>query len=253
LPARLQARPSQHAQRSHNLKNLLLHARRFAGHVRRFLLNPRIRAENLARLRYRERLFQAATFTRQDRYPELFEECRRQLQNLGEPHILSFGCSVGDELSTLRRYLPNSRIAGVDMNPWCLRECMRRGFDPRVRMLHRLSPEFLELDDLDSIFCLAVFQRTEHRINGVSPAESGFTFELFERELQVLDRKLKPGGLLFLDECDFAFQMTAVAQHYRPLRFEGSEVLRERPLFDRTGGKIASSSLFLRAFQKLEG
>jgi hypothetical protein len=216
-------------------------------------VNPRIRAENLARLRYRDRLFQAATFTQPDRFPELFAECRRRMEAIPEPRILSFGCSVGDEIGTLLAYIPKVRIVGVDINPWCLRQCSRRGFDSRVRLVHRLSPEFLEIAQLDCIFCLAVFQRTEHRTEGLDPPQSGFTFEHFERELLILDRMLKPGGLLILDECDFAFSMTVIAPRYAALPFEGNQILRDRPLFDRSGRRIAPKSLLTRGFQKLGG
>lgn len=232
-------------------RRYLLELRRAAGAARRFALNPRIRSENIARMRYGPGLFQAATFTQLDRYPELFRECSNRLQGVPAPRILSLGCSTGEELTTLISYMPDAHIVGVDINPWCLRQCARRGLDQRIRLLHRLSPEFLAMTGFDAIFCMAVFQRTEHRTDNLHPTQSGFTFNHFEREVELLDSKLRPGGLFFLDESDFAFQMTSVAARYRPLEFAGNRIVRERPLFDRENRLIATRSLFTRVFEKI--
>lgn len=222
-----------------------------AGYIRRFLANPRIRSENITRMRFGTRLFQAATYTQEDRYPELFAECARRLNLFAKPRILSFGCSTGEELSTLARYLPHAALFGVDANRWCLKQCARRGFGPGVHLMHRFSPQFEALHDLDAIFCMAVFQRTEHRTEGKTPANSGFTFRNFESEIALLDEKLRTGGLFFLDESDFAFEETAAAARYRALDFPGSRVMRERPLFDHENRLVTQSGMFTRAFIKL--
>lgn len=221
------------------------------GALRRFLLSPRIRSQVLTRRLYAGQHFQGETFSCEDRYPELFEECRERLADRPGVRILSYGCATGEEVFTLARYLPQAEIVGVDINRWCLKECARRNTSARIRFLHRMSPEFAGAAEFDAGFCMAVFQRTEHRIAGAEPVETGFTFERFEDEVRMLDEKLKPGGLLFLDECDFSFEQTAVAAGYRPLEFAGNRVLRRRPLFGRDNRLIASEHDSVRGFVKL--
>src|ERR1700722_12450105 len=71
---------------------------RALGHVRRFVLNPRIRSENLTRIFHRDSHFQGATFSEPNRYPELFAACKLhlQVQSIAAPTILSFGCATGE-------------------------------------------------------------------------------------------------------------------------------------------------------------
>jgi SAM-dependent methyltransferase len=219
------------------------------------LLHPvrhrRLRAEYLTRLRFGEAHFQGSTFTCEDRYPLLFAQCRERLGSSPDAHILSFGCSTGEEVFTLARYLPAARITGVDLNRWCLRVCRRRNRSPLIDFLHAQSPEFAQLNDLDVIFCLAVFQRTENSEAQGGALAHGFHFQQFQRAIELLDRKLKPGGLLFLDQADFRFADTSASAHYQPLDFAGNERQRLRPLFSPDGSLQATSYSVPRAYIKL--
>jgi hypothetical protein len=221
------------------------------GSLRRFFLSPRVRSQVLTRRLYAGQHFQGETFTCEDRYPELFEECRERLSDRPGVRILSYGCATGEEVFTLARYLPQAELVGVDINRWCLKECARRNTSARIRFLHRMSPEFAGAVEFDAVFCMAVFQRTEHRTAGAEPVETGFTFGRFEDEVRMLDEKLKSGGLLFLDECDFSFEQTAVAAGYRPLEFIGNRTVRRRPLFGRDNQLVASEHDSVRGFVKL--
>lgn len=225
------------------------------GALRRFLWSPRIRSQVLTRVRYKDRQFQGEAVSYPDRYPELFEECRRQLRSQASPSILSFGCATGEEVFTLARYLPQAEIVGVDINRWCLKQCAsknsaRKNGNGRLRFLHRQSQQFADAGGFDAIFCMAVFQRTEHRTEGAQPADTGFGFEQFESEVNFLDRKLKLGGLYFMDECDFSFEQTAAAARYQPVEFEGNRVPRLRPLFGRDNRLIANEHTSPRCFVK---
>ena len=222
---------------------------RALGHVRRFVLNPRIRSEHLTRLRGGAQHYQGATHTSHDRYPELFAACARELAGIRAPRILSFGCSTGEEVATLAGYMPQAIIVGVDLNRWCLREATRA--HPQHRFFHVQSAEFRAEPAFDAIFCMAVFQRTENRLTGTDVALGSFTFERFEAEIARLDARLKPGGLLFLDESDFVFADTTTAREYSPLDFPGNEILQQRPLFDRHNNRVATEYWVHRAFRKL--
>ena len=223
------------------------------GALRRFLLSPRIRSQVLTRFRYREQHFQGEAYSQEDRYPELFTECRARLAGLAVPRILSFGCATGEEVFTLARYLPQAEIVGVDINRWCLKQCDARNRNGKLRFIHRLSAEFDELKGFDAIFCMAVFQRTEHRTAGVQPDRTGFTFDRFEAELGVLDRMLNEGGLLFLDQTDFDFEQTGLATGYKPLDFQGNRVVRDRPLFGKDNRLMSKEHCCARGFVKVAG
>lgn len=204
----------------------------------------------LTRLRYGKHQFQRETATSDDRYPQLFAECRERLAKLACPRILSYGCSTGEEVFTLARYMPGAWMVGVDINRWCLRQCRKKNVSLQLRFVHRMATERAFAGGFDAIFCLAVFQRTEHRTRRAKPEQTGFTFEQFEAEIAMLDRTLHPGGLLFLDHCDFSFEQTIVARGYAAAEFEGNRVVRERPLFDAKNRLIARGYSLPRCFVK---
>jgi hypothetical protein len=223
---------------------------RALGHVRRFILNPRIRSENLTRAFHRDSHLQGATFSEPNRYPELFAAAKLHLANIPAPVILSFGCATGEEAFSLAEALPNAAIVGVDINRWCLRQCAKKNRNPRIRFLHTLSKEFAALGPFDAIFAMAVFQRSENRNHTSTTAHGSFTFAKFSQEIARLDAKLKPGGLFFIDHADFRFEDTAVAAHYTPLEFPGSEFAHDRPLFGPDNALIATQYTAHRAFVK---
>lgn len=216
----------------------------------RLLVNPRLRSETLGRWKHRGYYHQHPTFTLPNRYPLLFEQCARHCAAQARPRLLSFGCSSGEEVFSLAEHLPQAVIVGVDINEWCLAECRRK--DPQHRHVfhHRLSPEFERERDFDAIFCLAVFQRTENRINADNSVAVGHTFEQFEREITLLDAKLKPDGLLIIDHGDFRFTDTACAARYAPLDFPQNRLLRARPLYGRDNRKLADRHDSPRVFVK---
>jgi len=223
------------------------------GAMRRFVVSSRIRSQVLTGLDYEDQHLQRETYTCADRYPELFEQCRLHFASCASPRILSFGCSTGEEVFTLARYLPQAEIAGVDINAWCLKQCIRKNQNAHLTFLHRMSREFAEAKDFDAIFCMAVFQRTEHRTENAQPDDTGFTFERFEAEVAMLDRKLKPGGLFYMDEYDFSFEQTEAGARYMRAEFEGNCVLRERRLFSRENRPIAGERDYFRCFIKQAG
>lgn len=209
-----------------------------------------MRSEILTRILHRDLHFQGATFTAPDRYPELFEACREHLQHLGAPAILSFGCATGEEVFSLAHHLPNAFILGVDINRWCLKQCRRRNSNPRLTFVETHSPEFAVAGPFDAIFCMAVFQRTEYKDLNNGVIRNGFTFERFEESLRLLDIKLKPGGLLFVEHANFDFAQSGLAPRYEPLDFAENQTLHQGPLFDPENVLIRGESYLYRAFRK---
>jgi SAM-dependent methyltransferase len=226
---------------------------RTAGAARRFLFHPQIRSEQITRALHRDQHLQGATYTEADRYPELFAACRTHLANVAAPTILSFGCATGQEVFSLADYLPRATITGVDINRWCLRQCVRANRNPKLKFLHAADRRFVADPPFDAIFAMAVFQRTEHRTERPDVITGGFTFARFAEEIARLDLRLKPGGLLFIGESDFRFVDTATALHYVAMDFEGNEVLEQRPLFGSDNRLIAEEYKTHRGFMKRNG
>jgi hypothetical protein len=216
----------------------------------RVLSDRRFRSELLSEWKHPGVHHQRSTATSPDRYPALFGDCRDYLDDHPRRRLLSFGCSTGEEVVSLAERWPQAAIVGVDINAWCVAESRRRHQSPRFTFVNRMSPEFALAGDFDAIFCLAVFQRHENRTNVDNAVAAGHTFEQFEREISLLDAKLKPGGLLVIDHADFRFTDTVCARDYTPLQSPHSRLLRRRPLYDRHHQKIASEHSSCRIYVK---
>jgi hypothetical protein len=223
--------------------------------ILRFLIDGRYRSEKLITWKSGTDIHQRSTFTIPDRYPLLFRQAQSYFDGKGlQPKLLSFGCSTGEEVFTLGRYLPEAGIVGVDINPWCLRQCRKKNPEPRrYAFFHRFSQEFESSGEFDAVFCLAVFQRTENRTGRDNRRSIGYTFEQFEQEVRMLDGKLKEGGLFVIDHSDFSFTDTACSRNYIPLPFEKNRFPRQRPLFDRDNQKVADAQNNFRMFVKQGG
>ena len=96
---------------------------------------------------------------------------------------------------------------------------------------------------------MAVFQRSESR-NGESRV-AALRFDSYQREIETLSRKLKPGGLFFIDHCDFRFEDCAVAADYQSASRDEERRWRRRPLFGRDGRRLADRHLPERVFRKV--
>lgn len=217
----------------------------------KFFSNGRFRSETLTKLHFGNQFHQQSTFTTSDRYPLLFKECAGYLSLISNPKILSFGCSTGEEVNSIGQYLPNANIMGVDINIWCLKQCRKKYKNKKISFVHRFSDKFKNASGFDAIFCMAVFQRTGNRTNSDNSAAVGFRFDQFDQEINLLDGKLKSGGLLIIDQSDFSFTDTVCSEKYTPLvSFEHNRIVRNRPLFDKNNRKIAESQNSYRVFVK---
>lgn len=206
------------------------------------LCNPRYR-NALRLLRERpEGLFQHWSVTWDDRYPSIFAYVREQLAGVGEPRLLSFGCSTGEELFTLRRYFPSARIAGIDINPWNVtmaRKRLRRSGERNIRIIQAGSPAGEPDGVFDAIFCMAVFRSGNLNIGDHPRCDHLLRFADFERAVADLDRTLKPGGYLAIVYTNFRFADTAVAAGYVPVfALDRSEQRRDTPLYGPDNRKL---------------
>ncbi len=222
----------------------------FIGLYWRLATNARKRAEYLAEQQKRNGHYQVDTFTGANRFPELFEHCGHYLADRPTPFLLSFGCSTGEEVFSLKEYLPNARIAGVDINPWCIRQCRKKNQDSTLSFYESGDEEYAVLSGFDAIFCMGVFQHTDNRLRPDQHISTRITFQQFEAEVTSLDKKLLPGGLLIIDQCDFYFMDTQLASRYEPLAFEENLRSRDRFVYNRKNEKTTEQWHHYRIFVK---
>lgn len=145
---------------------------------------------------------QISNMTIYNRHPEIFQEC---LDIVGDDKkILSVGCSFY-EVSTLKDlYFTNSKIDGVDVSTNIIHEL-------RVKNNNEDLNFYDSFDNIktlyDLIFCMSILTRNP------DPSRS-YTFELFEKTLELIDRYLLKDGYLCIWNSKFEFTDTLVSKKY---------------------------------------
>jgi len=179
--------------------------------------NARARSLALLALENPPGLFQPEPTTAPDRYPELFRFARAQLHDAPQTRLLSFGCSTGEEVFSLRRYFPLAQIKGLDANRRNIAECLRRldGLASRAGLAFETASSPVREPECayDAVFAMAVFRHGG--LNGAPlRCDHLIRFADFDACVAALARLLKPGGLLILRHANFRFSDTRVAQGF---------------------------------------
>ena len=197
--------------------------------------HPSSKSHWFLRLSHSDNLFQPFPETAPDRYPRIFDFARAHLADAPEPQILSFGCSTGEEVFSLRRYFPRAAIRGLDINPLHIAICRARrrsAGDAAMLFAVASSAEQEPAGMYDAIFCMAVFRHGDLSFSGAHRCEHLITFDAFERTVSGLARCLKDGGLLAIRHANFRLCDTALAERFRPVfRVEQPPFHPQAPLF----------------------
>jgi SAM-dependent methyltransferase len=184
-------------------------------------------------------LFQPTGHTKLDRHPDLFAFAREIVGDGPDRQLLSFGCSTGEEVFSLRRYFAETRITGIDISPHRIRECRRRalrlGGDPAIRFAVAASAEDFAPESFDAIFANSVLR---HGDLALAPPQCDhrLRFADFERVVSGLARCVRPGGLFVLRHTNFRFTDTEAAEDFETrllMRRDG-----KTPLYD-TANRLA--------------
>lgn len=157
---------------------------------------------------------------------------------LGADHagnILSFGCSTGDEVFTLRRYFPRATIKGIDINAANIavcRERLRGAPDAGISFETNGSTAGEANTAYDAIFCMAVLRHGDLARPGVTRCDHLIRFADFAAAVADFRRCLKPGGPLIIRHRNFRLTGTPIAPDFETLLRVKSRPLAWMPAFD---------------------
>jgi SAM-dependent methyltransferase len=199
--------------------------------------------------------FQPFNDTRENRYPVIFGFIQAALNarpvDGGAIAILSFGCSTGEEVFTLRRYFPAARIKGLDINPAniaiCEQRLAERG-DSRIAFARAESTRGEADGAYDAVFCMAVLRHGSLGDPNVTRCDHLLRFEDFENAVADFSRCLRSGGLLAMAHSNFRFADTRTSADFETLLTIKSQV----PLFGRDNRRLTDAGDTIGAvFRKL--
>lgn len=213
---------------------VLERVRQGGGLVRHLTTSPSARRAWYLRVTSPANLFQPYNDTQEDRYPRVFSLLQHRLGDGQGSTIVSFGCSTGSEVFTLRRYLPAARILGVDISYANLAECRRRlrknpGDGIEFRRAGDLS--FLPASSVDAILCMAVFRHGDLSRPGTTRCDHRISFQAFDQTVAGFDRCLKAGGLLAIEFSNFRFADTPTASGYTCILVDDRPFIPQTPIF----------------------
>ncbi|WP_209435976.1 class I SAM-dependent methyltransferase [Paracidovorax oryzae] len=186
-------------------------------------------------------LFQDYGTTSSDRYPHLFAFVQQAMAGTAAPRLLSFGCSTGEEVASLRDYFPDATITGLDIHSGHIAVCRQRlqqRPDPGMRFLVAGSTAGEAEAAYDAIFCLAVLRRGDLAMHRGTRCDHLIRFEDFDAQLQDFARCLRPGGLLVLRHANFRMRDATAARWFDLALRVPTAARADTPLFGRDNRRL---------------
>ena len=221
-----------------------------ASATKQFLTDPKYRSLVLLKV-LNPGVHQTTVVTWMNRYPAIFASCRAYFGSQSDVRILSYGCSTGEEVLTLRQYFPSAFITGAEINRRSLAICRKRQVDGRIAFVHSDRKAIREHGSYDAIFCMAVLQRTPQLVEemGVESLKKIYSFEKFDRQVSELDAVLKINGLLVIHHAHYLLADAAVGARYQPLEGVDQEV-STGPKFGKDSARLPTvvtpGSIFIK-------
>ena len=187
--------------------------------IKRIITDKEFRAIFWMKTFKSKRVQQNTPLTCMNRYPVIFSACKDYLKDKENINILSYGCSTGEEVVTLREYFNNATIIGAEINSHSLEVCRSRNLDNKIKFIVSKESEISKYGKYDAVFCMAVLQRTPDTITsqGITSLKKIYPFEKFEKQIIELDRYVKKGGLLIIHFSQYYFEDTVVSKKYKAL------------------------------------
>jgi SAM-dependent methyltransferase len=169
------------------------------------------------------------------RYPRIFRFVQSELGADSAVNILSFGCSTGEEVFSLRNYFPRAAIKGIDINPGNIAVCIRRlnhATDLAITFEAASSTIAEPAASYDAIFCMAVLRHGSLGLPGVTRCDHLIRFADFAQAIEDFKRCLKPGGLLIVRHSNFRICDTPASADFETiLRIKQQDRPKKTPIF----------------------
>lgn len=180
-------------------------------------------------------VFQPFNDTGADRYPKIFGFVQSALGATKEIRILSYGCSTGEEVFSLRSYFPHAVIKGIDINAGNIAVCRRllkEKPDTAMSFERASSMEAEPAAFYDAIFAIAVLRHGNLGLPGVTRCDHLIRFDEFARVVEDFGRCLKPGGLLVIRHSNFRLSDAPAGIAFETiLRVENAKAAKKTPIF----------------------
>ena len=215
--------------------------------IKSFLTDASHRSVVITKLIARRQAHQFVNYTALHRYPTVFRACAEYF-DVGQPlTLLSFGCSTGEEIFSLREYFPHAELIGVDINHRNIRVARAsRKKDASMNFCTEIPAQ----GQYDAIFCMAVLQRTENRLPNTTDSSQIYPFHRFDAQVAMLDAQLNVGVLFVMDHADYRFEDTRIAAKYQPID-NPPRMQRTRPVFNRNNQRSTVPYDNPRVFKKI--
>jgi hypothetical protein len=194
-------------------------------------------------------IMQTASTTFMDRHPDVFEFLKLQFGD-NNLRVLSFGCSTGEECFSLRKYLPNAHIVGVDINPISIETAKKSSLcDNQMEFLNLKPQQLLNLEKFDAILCLSVLCKNPEA-QELDDISTIYPFSRFNEVISILDTILDPNGFLIIRSSNFRMRDTDVFVNYNLIDYEKRRDPIDFPKFDANNKRILNFLETEEFFQK---
>lgn len=219
--------------------------------VKKFFCDKQFRNIVYLKAFHPKELHQTTPTTKMNRYPHIFSACQEYTKEKENLRILSFGCSTGEEVLTLRNYFHDATVVGAEINLQSLKICRQHSVDSKIHFIKSEPDELEKYAPYDIIFCMAVFQRTPQLIakKNITDLSKMYPFERFEEKVTELDKLLKVGGFLVIYFSQYDLMDTKISSNYEAY---GNHIQDPygTPMFDknskRVNGQIKRNSIFIK-------
>jgi 2-polyprenyl-3-methyl-5-hydroxy-6-metoxy-1,4-benzoquinol methylase len=222
--------------------------------IAREQLSPHARGLKAAREQSSGPLLQDSAFTLADRYPWLFRFLADQLSDITSPQILSFGCATGEEIFSLADYLPQARLAGIDINPHNIAVAKRTlaAQTDRDQIQFACAGSAHDEPDghYDAILCLAVLRHGDIQSAAPDRCDTLIRFAESDRLVSDLARCLKPGGYLAIWHSQFRFADMTAAPQFEAVLSHPNGGRNNHPLYGPDNRRIDGARYAEAVFRK---
>src|ERR1035437_3924712 len=151
-------------------------------------------------------IMQMSHQTSADRFPKIFTSIKEMYPN--PKRILSFGCSQGDEVFTLKeKYFPEAEIVGVDIDYWTIQQARNSLKTKKYKDIF-FHTDLGATGKYDIIFCLMTLFSMDNPV----------TKEISDSAMTLLDTYLNLNGLLIIYTADHNFVEHLAAKNYEVIR-----------------------------------